>query len=196
MGILLAEQWIDKVLSVVRVNHQIMTLRLLVGKITLSISCVYAPQCGRPCDKKEDFYSVLISSISTISSDDLLIVCGDLNSHIGKDSDGSKSIHGGYGCAIRNADSTRILDMCTATNLVAVNSFFKNGISKLNTFSSGGSKMQTDYKLTRHANLKHTENIKVICGEECAPQNRLLVGDFKLCTKLKSAKSHIPKRQI
>ena len=28
------------------------------------------------------------------------------------------------------------------------------------------------------------------------PQHRLLVGDFKLCTKLKSAKSHIPKREI
>ena len=63
--------------------------------------------------------------------------------------------------------------------------------------------MQIDSILTKHANLKHTENIKVICGNECAPhpppptpQHRLLVGDFKLCTKLKSAKSHIPKRQM
>ena len=35
MGILLAEQWIDKILSVVRVNHRIMTLRLLVRKINI-----------------------------------------------------------------------------------------------------------------------------------------------------------------
>ena len=53
-----------------------------------------------------------------------------------------------------------------------------------------------DYILTRHVSLKHTENIKVICGEECAPQHRLLLGDFKLCTKLKSAKGHVPKTRI
>ena len=75
VGILLAEKWIDKVLSVVRINHRIMMLRLLVGKIILSIFCVYAPQCGRPSEEKDDFYSVLLSNISTISPDDVLIVC-------------------------------------------------------------------------------------------------------------------------
>ena len=94
VGILLAEQWIHKVLSVVRVNHRIMRLRLLVGKITLSIFCVYTPHCGRPCEEKDDFYSVLLSSISTISPDDVLIVCGDVNGHIGKDLDGFDSVHG------------------------------------------------------------------------------------------------------
>lgn len=47
----------------------------------------------------------------------MLIVCGDLNGHIGKDSYGFKSIHGRYSYGIRNAESTTILDMCAATNL-------------------------------------------------------------------------------
>ena len=68
VGILLAELWKDKVLSVIRVNHRIATLRLLVGKITLPIFYVYALECGRPCEEKDDFYLVLISSISIISS--------------------------------------------------------------------------------------------------------------------------------
>ena len=34
VGILLAEKWIDKVPSVIRINHWIMILRLIVGKIT------------------------------------------------------------------------------------------------------------------------------------------------------------------
>ena len=63
---------------------------------------------------------------------------------------------------IRNAESTRILDVCAATNLVVTNSFSKKDINKFITFSSGGTKTQIDYILTRHANLKHTENIKVI----------------------------------
>ena len=53
VGIVLVEQWICKVLSVVRVNYRIMTFRLLVGKITLLIPCVYVPHCGRPCEKRK-----------------------------------------------------------------------------------------------------------------------------------------------
>ena len=61
-------------------------------------------------EEKDDFYSVLISSISTISPDDVLILCGDLNSHIGEDSDGFKDIHGACGYGIRNAEG-RILSV-------------------------------------------------------------------------------------
>ena len=107
-----------------------MTIRLLAGKITLLIFCVYGPQCGRPCEEKDDFYSVLISSISTISPDDVLIVCGDINGHISNDSDGFQDINGGYGYGIRNAEGTRILEMCTATNFVVASSFFKKDINK------------------------------------------------------------------
>ena len=89
-----------------------MTLSLLVGKITLSIFCVYTLQCNRPCEEKDDFFSVLLSSISTISPDNVLIVCEDLNNHIGKDPYSFEGIHIGYGYGIRNAEGTRILDVC------------------------------------------------------------------------------------
>ena len=49
----------------------------------------------------------------TVSPDYVLIVCRDLNDHIGKDSDGFKGIDGGYGYGIRNADGKRVLDMCS-----------------------------------------------------------------------------------
>ena len=172
-----------------------MTSRLLIGKITLSISYVCAPQCGRPCEEKDDFYLVQLSSISTVSPDDVLIVWEDLNIHLGKDSDGFKGIHDGYGYGIKNTDGTRVLNMCVATNLVVANSF-KKDINELMPFSSGSTKTQIDYILSGHIKIKHTENIQVICGEEFAFQHRRLVRDFKLCTKLKSAKSHIPKRRI
>ena len=46
----------------------------------------------------------------------------------------------GHGYGIKNAEGAEILHMCAATNLVVANSFFKNDINKLNTFSSGGTK--------------------------------------------------------
>ena len=158
VGILLGEQWIDKVLSVVRVNHQIMTLKLLVRKRMLAIFCVYALHYGRMQYGRKSFYSVLLNNISTIQPD-ALIVCGDPHSHIGKDSDGFKGIHSGYGYGIRNAKDTKIRDMCAATNLEVANSFFKKDINKLNTLSSDDTKTQIEYILTRHANLKYTKNV-------------------------------------
>ena len=46
---------------------------------------------------------------------------------------------------------------------------FKKDISKCINFSLRETEMQIDNILTRHANLKHTENIKVTCEEECVP---------------------------
>ena len=61
---------------------------------------------------KKKMISVLLSRISTISPDDVLIVCEDLNNHIGKDPYSFEGIHIGYGYGIRNAEGTRILDVC------------------------------------------------------------------------------------
>ena len=76
----------------------------------IKILCL-CPTMWQTCEEKDDFYSVLISSISTISPRDVLIVHGGLNSHIDEDSDGFKDIHGAYGCGIRNAEGTRIPDV-------------------------------------------------------------------------------------
>ena len=44
-GILLNENWIDKVIFVVRLNHW-MSIRILVGKLIINIFSDYAPQTG------------------------------------------------------------------------------------------------------------------------------------------------------
>lgn len=127
VGIIFAEEWIDKILSVVRINHRIITLKLFLGKITLSIFCVCAPQCGRPCEEKDDFYLGRLSNISTVSPDCILIVWRDLNGHMGEDSgDVFKGIHRGYGYGIINADGTRVPDMCATAHLLVANSFSKD----------------------------------------------------------------------
>ena len=52
--------------------------------------------------------------------------------------------HSGYGTGIGNAEGITLLDMCATTNLAVANSFFRKDINKLVTFSSSGSKTQTD----------------------------------------------------
>ena len=47
VSVLVNENWFDKVNSVVRLNHRIMSIRILVGKLIINIFCVYAPQRSR-----------------------------------------------------------------------------------------------------------------------------------------------------
>ena len=43
VGVLLAEKWTEKVISVDRIDHRLITMRILVGKLVVSLLCAYAP---------------------------------------------------------------------------------------------------------------------------------------------------------
>ena len=115
------------------------------------------------------FYSALLSNISTVSPDQYLLVCGDFNGHVEKAPEGFNGVHGGRGFGSRNADGTRILDLCTAANLAISNTYFMKPDSHLVTYHSGNSCMQVDYILTRCGDIKQVQNVKVIGNEECYP---------------------------
>ena len=48
------------------------------------------------------------------------------------------------------------------------------------TYQSGNAATQIDFILYRWSFRKQVSNVKVILGEECASQHRLLVGDFRV----------------
>ena len=79
---------------------------------------------------------------------------GDFNEHVGKAPKGFNGVHGGHGFGLRNADETRILDLCTAANLDITNTYFMKPDTHLVTYRSGNSCTQVDYILTRHSDLK------------------------------------------
>lgn len=49
------------------------------------------------------------SGISVIPSEEMLLVCGDLNGHFRKTSHAFEGLHGGPGYGIRNSEGTRLL---------------------------------------------------------------------------------------
>lgn len=180
VGILLAEKWVDKVFDVIRVSDRILVLKVCLGKTILNVLSIYAPQVGLDASVKEDFYDQLQSVVSKVSPMETLAICGDFNGHIGRDSDGFEGVHGGHGLGERNQEGERILEFATAHDLVVGNSFFRKSEEHMVTYQSGGHRSQIDYFLLRKSDLKHARNIKVIAGEECATQHRLLVCDLLL----------------
>ena len=137
VGILVAEKWVEKIISVDRTNIRQMSLRLLIGKKILYIISSYVPQLGLSESKKDTFFFNLLSCFSIVPTEEMLLVCGDLNGHVGKTSGSFEDLHGGYGYGVRNPEGTRILEVCAAADLVITNTYFTKCDSQLLTFCSG-----------------------------------------------------------
>ena len=91
VGILVAEKWIEKIISVdMRTSQQLS----LVGRFCTSFLLMLL---NLNCQSKKDNFFNLLGSISVVPSEEMLLVCGDLNAHVRKTSSGFKGIHGWHG---------------------------------------------------------------------------------------------------
>ena len=59
IGMFIAEKWIDSVADVVRVNEQIMYVKLVIKKHIENIVSAYAPQVGLSAEEKDDLCCAL-----------------------------------------------------------------------------------------------------------------------------------------
>ena len=147
--------------------------------MVFSFVSVYAPQTGLPESAKQSFfYDQLQIIVSNIPASESLILLGDWNGHVGKNSDEYPDVHGGHGCGSCNLDGERILEFAVANELVVGNTLFKKRDTHLVTYCSGPHMTQIDYMLFRKNFRKSVLNVKVIPSEECVQQHKLLVGDF------------------
>ena len=153
-------------------------IKLLIGKRIISIVSTYAPQQGLSNDEKDRFYEELISLTAKVGENELLIIGGDLNGHVGKDANGYQGMHGGFGFVTRNVEGERILEMGAALDMIVCNTFYKKRDSRLVTYNSGDCKTQIDYIMVRKADAKAVKDVKVLSGEEVAQQHQLLVCDL------------------
>lgn len=182
VGVMVAEKWIEHVVEVKRVSERLLLLRVAVGKIILNIVSVYAPQVGRPMEEKEDLLGALGKVIREVGRDEELVVCGDLNCHVGALAEGFESVHGGKGFGIRNVEGEMLLEFAVAMELCLVNTWFEKDDSKKVTYESGGVRTVVDYVLVRRNSLAAVRDMKVIPGEACLLQHKLLVCVLNLKT--------------
>ncbi len=196
VGIMLAEKWVEKVLDVKRSSDRVMLIKLLVGKTVVTVLSAYAPQSGLDDTVKVAFYDELHDVVAKVGESEMLVQCGDFNGHIGHSSDGYDGIHGGFGYGQRNEGGDRLLEFAVAHDLVVGNSLFTKKEEHLITYQSGPCQSQIDYILVRKRDFRSVKDIKVICGEECAPQHRLLVGDLRLSFSKPQPQPFVPKRRV
>ena len=93
---------------------------------------------------------------------------------------GYDGIHGGFGWGERNRDGERILEFADSLDMVVRNTFFKKDDEKLITYKSGNCATVIDYAVVQKEVMKKVKDIKVIPGEECFSQHRLLIMDLMI----------------
>ena len=94
---------------------------------------MHAPHSGKPEEEKENFGNELFHLVSCIPQNEMVVLAGDMNGHVGSNSVGYE--HGGYGFGDRNADGSRILEFADWLNLAICNTLFMKQESKLVTCS-------------------------------------------------------------
>ena len=86
-----------------------MVKRVIVGRSVLNLISVYAPQTGWSEVVKEEFLAMLGEVESGIDSGERLLICGDLNGHVGSEIDGFEGVHEGFGFGKRNVEGEIII---------------------------------------------------------------------------------------
>ena len=188
VGILVKEEHVEDVIEVVRIDDRLMKIQMVWGKKVVHVFSVYAPQQGRPEEEKRNFQNKLSDCIEDIPESDIIIVAGDMNSHVGEDRTGFEDVIGGYGWGVRNSDGEEMLRLCQEHNLRVTNTYFKKKKEHLITYKSGDLESQIDYIMYKRCEEVEVKNCKVIPGEECLTQHRLVCADLIMPNKTKKRK--------
>ena len=180
VGILMRQELAENVIEVERFCDRIMRIKMVLGRAIYHVFSVYAPQAGRPTVEKDDFREKLEDILAAINDEEGVIIGGDLNCHLGTDNTGYEEVMGLYGYGVQNEDGVALLDVCKNHHLKVANTIFRKAPEKLITYKSGGVSTQIDLILWKSRKDICLMNCKVIPGEECLTQHRLVRADFML----------------
>jgi len=192
VGIVLSPEMKEGILQVNRESDRVIWLKTTIERTMVNVICVYAPQVGCTKEEKEAFWVLLGSIMVKIPETETVWIAGDLNGHIGKNSQ-NREITGIYGVGVRNEEGDRIVDFATSTNMAIANTYFQKRLTRLSTYSSGEINTQIDYILCKRKELHRVKDCYVLPGEAVAKQHKLLVCKTVLQTKGKQKQVRIPK---
>jgi len=121
LGIFMAEKWVNSVVSVKRHSKRVLILNIVLDSGLLNVPTIYASHSGKLEEEKESFWNEVFHLVSCLPQNEMVVLAGDMNAHVGScnvDRDGTR---GGFGYGDRNADGSRILEFADGLNLVICN---------------------------------------------------------------------------
>ena len=182
----LARKLVDKPKGV---NDRLMTMRLPLtrGKFATIVSA-YAPTLTNPEETKNKFYEDLHNVINAVPTADKLIILGDFNARVGRDTTTWEGVIGKHGVGKCNSNGLLLLQTCAEHGLLITNTVFclptRNKTSWMHPRSKHWHLI--DYVIVRRRDRQDVRVTRAMCGAECWTDHRLLVSKLNLRIKSKT----------
>ena len=159
------------------ISDRIMTMRLPLMKDNYAtIVNVYAPTMANPDENKEAFYNELANTLRQIPQKDKLLLMGDFNARIGRDSDKWPLVMGKHGIGKCNSNGELLLALCSEFELIVTNTMFKQKDERKTTWMHPRSKHwhMIDFIITRCRDKMDIHSTRVMRGANCWTDHQML----------------------
>ncbi|CAF1924616.1 unnamed protein product [Rotaria magnacalcarata] len=150
------------------VSERIIKIRLKCTPIDITVLSVYSPvnpsakQMANDADK---FYSDLQDTINNVSTNDMLIIMGDLNARVGGNQQQLASINsvGPFTVDVENENGARLVEWCEINNIVVSNTFFQHKLLHQTSWMHPGNKIwhMIDYTLVNKKFRSSVEDVRM-----------------------------------
>ncbi len=180
VGIVLHPALVLLVKEITRVSDRLMAVTMQLKEGSVCVISGYAPQQGCDDEEKLVFLNSLEDLLGKTMGNDMVLVAGDLNAHLGKDRRGYEEVLGPHSIGSKNAEGEALLELCLRNKMCVVNTWFEKQESHKVTYRSGSAKSQIDFILVRKQDMKKITDCKVIPSEVVAPQHKPVVATFKM----------------
>ena len=159
------------------INDRLMMLRLpLKGKTNLTLISAYAPTMCYNQEQKEQFYQSLTQLLHSVPKDDKLLLLGDFNARVGRDSQSWPDVIGPHGIGQENSNGQLLLTFCAEYGLSITNTMFHLPDVHKATWMHPRSKHWhlIDYVIIRRRDIQDVHITRAMRGADCWTDHVLL----------------------
>ena len=159
------------------ISDRLMSMRLpLQGKKHLTLISVYAPTMAYTQEEKELFYQQLSSLLRTVPKEDKLLLLGDFNARVGKDSQAWPEVIGPHGMGQENSNGQLLLTFCAEHGLTITNTLFQLPTIHKATWMHPRSRHwhMIDYIITKRRDIQDVRITRAMRGADCWTDHLLL----------------------
>ena len=159
------------------ISDRLMTLRIpLAGNTHLTVVSVYAPTMSYAEEEREQFYQLLSTTLHSVPKADKLLLLGDFNARVGKDSSSWPTVLGPHGMGKENSNGLLLLTLCSEEGLTITNTLFQQPEIHKATWMHPRSKHWhlIDYVITRRRDISDILCTRAMRGADCWTDHVLL----------------------
>ncbi|GFS07644.1 craniofacial development protein 2 [Elysia marginata] len=180
-------------------SDRIMSMRLPLDKNQhLTLFSVYAPTLQAEPVEKDSFYSELGRLLTNTLAGDKVLILGDFNARVGRDSDTWNGILGRHGVGNCKEYGRLLLGFCAEHQLTVTNTVFQQKDRLKTTWMHPRSNHWhlLDYILVRKQDLRDVLHTRVMPSAECSTDHCLVRCKLNLKFKPKPKRKGKPLKKI